>query len=72
MERTLDKAKSPHEQTRNERGRDDVELIPEPYTSLAIRLGRCGRLFHGKQRGDELALSILIDGKAELEGTHQP
>jgi hypothetical protein len=57
MERILDKAESPHEQTRNERGRDNVELIPKLYTSFAIGLGRRGRLFHGKQRGNELALS---------------
>jgi hypothetical protein len=43
-----------------------------PHTSRTIGLGRRGRLFHGKQRGDELALSALIKGKAELEETHQP
>jgi hypothetical protein len=57
MKRVLDEVKSPHEQTRNERGRDDVELIPEPYTLCPIRLGRRRRLFHGKQRRDELLRS---------------
>jgi hypothetical protein len=48
MERVLDEAKGPHQQTRNKRCREDVELIPEPHTSRATGLGRCGRLFHGK------------------------
>jgi hypothetical protein len=56
----------------NKGGRDDIELIPEPHTSRAIGLGRRERLFHGKQRGDELLLSVLIKGKAELKETHQP
>jgi hypothetical protein len=63
MERALDKVKSPHEHTRNERGRDDVELIPEPFASLSIWLGRRGRLFQGKQRRDELLLSPSSRGK---------
>ena len=68
MERVLDEAKGPHQQTRNKRCREDVELIPEPHTSRATGLGRSAEgSSTGKQRGDELALSVLIKGKAELE-----
>src|ERR1700693_960491 len=37
----------------------------------ALGLGRHGRLFHRKERGDELALSVLIKAKDELEEPHQ-
>jgi hypothetical protein len=64
--------KGPHQQPQDERCRDDVKLIPQSHASRAIRLDRRKGLFHGKQRWDELALPVLIEGKAELEEAHQP
>jgi hypothetical protein len=72
MERILDKAirpKSAH--TYAERAGWDRVKLNGAGAFLAFGFGRRGRPFHGKHRGRELVMSILIDGKGELEKTHQ-